>query len=52
MSMPDEVVAAGLRAFERGRWFFVPGFLNQVAAFFPSRVLPSRLVVRLAMMWF
>jgi short-subunit dehydrogenase len=51
MPTADEVVAAGLRAFERGRWFFVPGFFNQVVAFFSSRVLPRRLVVRLAQRW-
>lgn len=52
MPTPDEVVAAGLRAFERGRWFFVPGFVNQVVALFADRVLPRRLVVRLAQRWF
>ncbi len=51
MPSPDEVVAAGLRAFERGRWFFVPGSANQVAAFFASRLLPPRLVARLAQRW-
>ena len=52
MPGPDEVVAAGLQAFERGRSFFVPGFVNQVVAFFARRVLPRRLVVRLASQWF
>ena len=52
MPSPDTVVAAGLRAFERGKSFFVPGFVNQVIAFFSRRVLPRRLVVRLAGQWF
>jgi short-subunit dehydrogenase len=52
MSTPDEVVAAGLRAFARGRWSFVPGFVNQVAALFSGRVLPGWLVARLAQRWF
>ena len=52
MPSPDEVVAAGLRAFEQGRSFFVPGFLNRVVAFFSRRVLPRGLVVRLASQWF
>jgi short-subunit dehydrogenase len=52
MPTPDEVVAAGLRAFERGRWSYVPGFFNQVVTFFSSRVLPRRLVVRSARRWF
>jgi short-subunit dehydrogenase len=51
MPTPDEVVAAGLRAFARGRWSFVPGFVNQVVVFFSSRVLPRWLVVRLAQRW-
>jgi uncharacterized protein len=52
MPGPDEVVTAGLQAFERRRSFFVPGFVNQIIAFFASRVLPRRLVARLASQWF
>ena len=52
MPGPDKVVAAGLRAFERGRSFFVPGFVNRVVAFFSRRMLPRWLVVRLAGAWF
>lgn len=52
MPSPDDVVAAGLRAFQRGRWFYVHGLFNQVVTFFSRRVLPRRLVVRLAKRWF
>jgi uncharacterized protein len=52
MPSPGEVVTAGLNAFERGRLLFLPGFVNQVVAFFSSRVLPRRLVLRLAGAWF
>jgi uncharacterized protein len=51
MPAPDEVVAAGLRAFERGRWSFVHGFVNQGVALFAGRILPRWLVVRLAKRW-
>ena len=51
MPSPDDVVAAGLRAFERGRWFYVHGLLNQVVALFAGRILPRWLVVRLAKRW-
>ncbi|MFN2291462.1 MAG: SDR family NAD(P)-dependent oxidoreductase [Anaerolineae bacterium] len=51
MPSPDEVVDAGLRAFERGRSFFVPGLMNQIVAFFSRRVLPRWLVVRFACQW-
>lgn len=52
MPSPDDVVAAGLRAFQRGRWFYVHGLFNRVVTFFSRRVLPRRLVVRLAKSWF
>lgn len=52
MPTPDEVVAAGLRAFGRGRRSFVPGLWNQVVTLFSGRVLPRWLVVRLAQRWF
>ena len=46
MPTPDEVVAAGLRAFERGRRYFLHGATNQLTAI-ASRLLPRRLVVYL-----
>ena len=46
MPTPDEVVAAGLRAFERGRRSFLHGATNQLTAI-ASRLLPRRLVVHL-----
>ncbi len=46
MPTPDEVVAAGLRAFERGRRTFLHGATNQLTAI-ASRLLPRRLVVHL-----
>ena len=46
MPTPDEVVAAGLRAFERGRRSFLHGATNQLTAL-ASRFLPRRLVVHL-----
>jgi short-subunit dehydrogenase len=45
---PDEVVADALRAYERGQWTFVHGFMNRFLAFLASRLLPRRLVARLA----
>ncbi|MGD8398127.1 MAG: SDR family oxidoreductase [Anaerolineae bacterium] len=51
MPAPDEVVAAGLRAFEAGKRTYIPGALNRVAAFFASRVLPRQLVTRLSETW-
>jgi short-subunit dehydrogenase len=48
MATPEEVVRAGLRAFDNGKVFFVPGALNGAAAFTASRLLPRRLVARLA----
>jgi short-subunit dehydrogenase len=46
MPTPDEVVAAGLRAFARGRRSFLHGATNQLTAI-ASRFLPRRLVVHL-----
>jgi hypothetical protein len=46
MPTPDEVVAAGLRAFQRRRRSFLHGASNQLAAL-ASRFLPRRLVVHL-----
>ena len=46
MPTPDEVVAAGLRAFDRRRRTFLHGATNQLTAI-ASRLLPRRLVVRL-----
>ena len=48
MATPEEVVRAGLRAFAGGRTSIVPGALNSVAAFAASRLIPRRLVTRLA----
>ncbi|MGD8624659.1 MAG: hypothetical protein PVJ34_08990, partial [Anaerolineae bacterium] len=48
MPTPDEVVADALRAYERGRWSYVHGFMNRATAFFASRLLPRRLVARMA----
>jgi short-subunit dehydrogenase len=46
MSKPDEVVAEGLRAFERRRRSFLHGATNQLASI-AARFLPRRLVVYL-----
>ena len=46
MPTPDEVVTAGLRAFERRRRSFLHGATNQLTAI-ASRFLPRRLVVHL-----
>ena len=46
MPTPDEVVAAGLRAFGRGRRTFLHGATNQLTAI-AARFLPRRLVVHL-----
>jgi short-subunit dehydrogenase len=48
MASPDDVVAAGLRAFDRGKSSFLYGFLNKVVAFSASRLGPRRLVARIA----
>jgi len=45
---PDEVVAHALRAYERGQWSFVHGFINRATAFLSSRLLPRRFVARMA----
>jgi len=46
MPTPDEVVAAGLRAFDRRRRSFLYGATNRLAAI-ASRLLPRRLVAHL-----
>jgi short-subunit dehydrogenase len=48
MPTPDELVADALRAYERGQWSFVHGFVNRATAFFASRLLPRRFVARMA----
>lgn len=48
MTPPDKVVAAALRAFQRRKSSFTPGFQYKVVAFLTSRVLPRRLVARIA----
>ncbi len=47
MASPDEVVAAALRAFERGRRAAVPGFMNRFLAF-GTRLVPRRLAAQIA----
>ena len=46
MPTPDEVVGAGLRAFERRKRSFLHGFTNQLTAI-AARLLPRRLVAHL-----
>lgn len=48
MPGPDEVVSDALRAFEQGKASFVHGLQNRAMAFFASRILPRRLVARMA----
>ena len=48
MPTPDEVVTDALRAFEQRKSSFIQGFQNRVMAFFGSRLLPRRLVARMA----
>jgi short-subunit dehydrogenase len=48
MPTPDEVVTDTLRAFERRQSSFIHGFQNRAMAFFASRLLPRRLVARMA----
>ncbi len=47
MATADELVTAGLRAFERRRSVFVHGFMNKLMAI-AARLAPQRLVVRIA----
>jgi short-subunit dehydrogenase len=47
MASPDRVVADGLRAFERGRRYFVQGGANKLASM-AARLGPRRLVLRAA----
>lgn len=44
---PEQVVVAGLRAFERGRHFAITGFMNNAQMLMP-RFLPRALVLRVA----
>jgi short-subunit dehydrogenase len=48
MAAPDQVVRAGLSAWERGKSSFVPGILNKVVAFVAVHLGPRRLVARAA----
>jgi short-subunit dehydrogenase len=48
MTPPEKVVAQGLRAFARGRAFFVPGLGYMLAAFGARRLGPRWLVRRIA----
>ncbi len=47
MPSPDTVVAEGLRAFERGRRYFIQGAVNKLTALV-ARLGPRRLVLRMA----
>lgn len=44
---PERVVAAGLRAFERGRHYVIPGTLNYISAGIVPRLMPRGLFARL-----
>ncbi|MBA3947947.1 MAG: SDR family oxidoreductase [Herpetosiphonaceae bacterium] len=44
---PQQVVEAGLKAFERGRHYVIPGAMNYVQANLLPRLLPRNLLVRL-----
>jgi short-subunit dehydrogenase len=48
MHTPEQVVEQALHAFERGKLWLVPGFTNRLMAFFSSRLIPRRIVLRLA----
>ena len=47
MATPEWVVAAGLKAFERGKHFVIPGTINYIYAGILPRLLPRGLFVRL-----
>jgi len=47
MPSPDTVVAEGLRAFERGRYYFIQGGVNKLTALV-AHLGPRRLVLRMA----
>ena len=44
-STPQQVIAAGLQAFEGGRHYVIPGAMNYVQATVLPRLLPRNLVV-------
>ena len=48
MMTPDEAAAAALRAFEQRKSSVVPGLQNKLMVFISTRLLPRRLVARLA----
>ena len=51
MPTADDVVLPALRAFDRGKRAYIPGFLNKTVAFFSSRLLPRRWVTAAAEWW-